>query len=84
MILLKNKACKTVFLSFLEYIDRFIKMQYEDNYKKLNPKIYYQWISKQMYLFYDTKQYILTLVKSLNKQNVDPRCNHLQAAKQVI
>lgn len=62
----------------------FIEMQGEDDYKKVDLKVYQWLIGKLMYLSYRTRPDISFVVGQLSKRNVDLRMGHLKAAKQVI
>lgn len=62
----------------------FIEMQGEDDYKKVDLKVYQWLIGKLMYLSYGTRPDISFVVGQLSKQNADLRMGYLKAAKQVI
>lgn len=65
-------------------VSSFIKMHKEDNYKKVNIKIYQKLIRKLMYLLCNTRSDIAFAVGQLSKCNSDLKVRHVKEIKQVL
>lgn len=74
--------CKIV--NILIKTKSFIKMLKNNNYKKIDIKIYYCFIRKLIYLLYSIRPNIAFVIKQLRKWNADFKIGHLKIAKQVL
>lgn len=70
-----NKLMKT---------DNFIQIKGEDNFKKVDLKIYQCLIGKLIYLSCGTRLNILFVIEQLSKYHADSRVGHFKAIKQVV